>query len=204
MEDIKAILAKHEGIDAETAQAIESAVLENYRTKAETDQKAERIKALEAQNAELSDAVKKAQADGEGSAEAMQALQAKVKEFEEAENARKAKADDDAARAKFADEFAAELGERKFANSVVEDAVTEAAYQLRKANPDMSAKDILAQAAPDEAGIWENPQQPPHPMQTGSGSDLSTVTSLEQVKNMSADEINKNWDAISKLLASQK
>ena len=87
----------------------------------------------------------------------------------------------------------------------VKEAVTEKAYTLRKANADMPIADILKLAAPDEAGIWANPQTDPHKMPgaDGAASGVSPITSLDQLKTMSPDDINKNWADVQKLLAQQ-
>ena len=60
-------------------------------------------------------------------------------------------------------------------------------------------------AAPDEAGIWANPQTDPHKMPgaDGAAAGVSPINSLDQLKTMSPDDINKNWADVQKLLAQQ-
>ena len=132
-------------------------------------------------------------------------LKAKIAEYEEAAKKR-TEADEEAKkRAAFDEEFVKALGKKSFANSVVKEAVTEKAYTLRKANADMPIADILKLAAPDEAGIWANPQTDPHKMPgaDGAAGGVSPITSLDQLKTMSPDDINKNWADVQKLLAQQ-
>ena len=206
MKDIKTILQEQAGdLGEDVRSAIEKAVMENYRTVNEVNSKADKIAQLEAANKEAAETIAAMKSAGEGDAEALKAAQAKIAEFEKAEEQRKTNEADKQARADFADEFEKALGGKKFSNSIVGGAVTEAAYKMRSANPDMPIADIIKATAPDEPGIWENPQRSPHKMpESTKGSGLQEVTSLEQIKTMTPNEINKNWDAVSKLLAAQK
>lgn len=203
VKNIDEILSGIEGLTDEAKKAIADGVTENYRTIAEVNQKAEKIKQLEESAKEAQAAIEAAKAAGDGNAEALEAANARIAEFEAAEKARNDAAADKKARGEFGEEFAKALGDKKFANSVVEKAVTETAYQLRKNNADMSIEDIIKQAAPDEEGVWANPQRDPHKMPAGTtqGGGVSEITSLEQVKGMTPEEINANWDKIKPLLA---
>lgn len=202
LQNIEEIL-KANGIEGDAATAIAKAVGENYKTVAEVEQKAKKLAetqaALETANKALDEAKKAAEsADVDG-------LKAKIAEYEEAAKKR-TEADEEAKkRAAFDEEFVKALGKKSFANSVVKDAVTEKAYTLRKANADMPIADILKLAAPDEAGIWANPQTDPHKMPgaDGAAGGVSPITSLDQLKTMSPDDINKNWADVQKLLAQQ-
>lgn len=202
LQNIEEIL-KANGIEGDPAKAIVKAVGENYKTVAEVEQKAKKLTetqaALDTANKALDEAKKAAEsADVDG-------LKAKIAEYEEAAKKR-TEADEEAKkRAAFDDEFGKALGKKAFANSVVKEAVTEKAYTLRKANADMPIADILKIAAPDEAGIWANPQTDPHKMPgaDGAAAGVSPITSLDQLKTMSPDDINKNWADVQKLLAQQ-
>lgn len=202
LQNIEEIL-KANNIEGDAATAIAKAVGENYKTVAEVEQKAKKLTetqaALETANKALDEAKKAAEsADVDG-------LKAKIAEYEEAAKKR-TEADEEAKkRAAFDEEFGKALGKKAFANSVVKEAVTEKAYTLRKANDDMPIADILKLAAPDEAGIWANPQADPHKMPgaDGAAAGVSPITSLDQLKTMSPDDINKNWADVQKLLAQQ-
>ena len=205
MENIEEILGKVEGLTDEAKKTILDGVKENYRTIAEINQKADKIATLEKANGELSESVKKLEADGGANADEIKALQEKVAAYEKQAADEAADKADKEARAKFGEEFAKSLGEKKFANSVVQKAVTEAAYQLRKNNADMGIDEIIKQAAPDEEGVWANPQRDPKKMPQGNqqAGGISSINTIEDVKNMTPEEINKNWDAVKKLLAKQ-
>ena len=202
LQNIEEIL-KANNIEGDAATAIAKAVGENYKTVAEVEQKAKKLTetqaALDNANKALDEAKKAAEsADVDG-------LKAKIAEYEEAAKKR-TEADEEAKkRAAFDEEFGKALGKKAFANSVVKEAVTEKAYTLRKANADMPIADILKIAAPDEAGIWANPQTDPHKMPgaDGAAAGVSPITSLDQLKTMSPDDINKNWADVQKLLAQQ-
>lgn len=202
MKNIEDIL-KDAGVEGEQAQSIAKAVGENYRTIAEVEQKTKKLAdtqaALDNANKALEEAQKAAEAaDVDG-------LKAKLAEYEQAAQKRAEEDAENQSRAKFDEEFANGLNGRKFANSVVKDAVTAKAYQLRKGNADMPIEDIIKLAAPDETGIWENPQQAPHKMPAGDSAaqSMPSITSLDQLKEMSPDDINKHWGEVQKLLQHQ-
>lgn len=199
MQNIEEILAAA-GIDGEVAAGIAKSVGENYRTIAEVEQKAKKVDSLAAKLKETEDALTAAKEAA--ASEDVEGLKKKLAEYEEAAKAKAAKEAEDAKRAAFSDTFEKALGERKFANKLVADTVKEKAYQTASANPDMKIGDIVDGIVGDGAGIWENPQQAPHKMPQGGsqGGHGGAITSLDQVKGMSADEINRNWDSIKQLL----
>lgn len=166
VKDIRAILAEHD-LDEATAKAIEKAVGENYRTIAEVQQKADRIKELEKTNGELSDQVKALEGDGEQ----LQQLRDKVAEYEQAEADRKAKADEDAKRDSFQALFDAALDGREFANDLMRDTVFEKAYQQCQ-SVGTGAREAIEAVTRDVDGVWRNPQQDPKRMP--GANDIST------------------------------
>lgn len=200
MQNIEDIL-KSAGIEGETADTIAKAVKDNYKTVAEMEQKTKKLTdtqtALDNATKALEEAQKAADAaDVDG-------LKAKLAEYEQA--AKKRSEEEQAAKSKadFNEEFTKGLGDKKFSNSVVKDAVAAKAYQLRQANADMSIADIIKLAAPDEPGIWANPQQDPKKMPAGdkAADTMPSITSLDQLRSMSTDDINKNWAEVQKILA---
>lgn len=158
MKDIKAILAEHD-LDDATAKAIEKAVGENYRTIAEAQQKADRIRELEKANGDLSEQVKALEGDGEQ----LQTLRDKVAEYEQAEADRKAKAEEAERRDSFRALFDAALDGREFANDLMRDTVFEKAYQQCQ-SVGTGAKDAIEVVTRDVDGVWRNPQQDPKKM----------------------------------------
>lgn len=166
MKDIKAILAEHE-IDGDAAKAIAHAVGENYRTRAETEAKAERIKELERQNGELADQVKALEGDGEQ----LEKLRKQVADYEQAEAERKAKAEEDARRDSFRALFDAAIGDREFANDLMRDTVFERAYKECQ-SLGTGAKDAIEAVTKDVDGVWLNPQRDPKRMP--GASDVSS------------------------------
>lgn len=205
MENIRDILARF-GV-TEAAGDIERAVLDNYRTKAETDEKAAKIKELAEHNAGLEAELTKLKDLDTSNAAEVEAMRARMAELEaDAEERAKAKKAQEA-RTAFDEAFDKELNGRKFANDLMAETVREKSYAMANANPNMSMGDVLKQVTGDANGVWLNPQTDPHKMPAGDGAATGSpmpITSLEQVKGMSADEINKNWDSISKLLAANK
>lgn len=198
MQNIEDIL-KSAGIEGEQAEGIAKAVKENYKTVAEVEQKTKKLTDMQT----ALDSANKALEEVKANAEDSEALKAKLAEYEQA--AKKREEEDAAAKSKaaFDTEFTEGLSGKKFANSVVADAIKAKAYQLRQANADMPIADIIKLAAPDESGIWENPQQTPHKMPAGNGAadGMPSVTSLDQLRDMKPEDINKHWDEVQKILA---
>lgn len=165
MQNVRDILSAHIGeLDEETAKAIEADVLENYRTIAEVEAKAKAIEKGKARIAELEQAIaerdeKIAQIDGDG--EELAKLKEQVAEFQQRETERaeaQAKAEREA---KFREAFDAAVGDRKFANDIVRDAVFQRSMAAREADPVKGYAEIIAELTKDKNGIWENAQTDP-------------------------------------------
>lgn len=203
MKDIRTILSEA-GIEGDQAEAIGKAVLENYRTIAEVEQKAAKAQSLAEENAKLAEELSKVKELDGSNAEELEQAKARIAEFEAESQARKQAEDEKARKLAFDEEFAKGTEGREFAGSIVRDAVAAKTRALREANPDMSFDDALKQAVGDGRGVWANPQRDPRKMpQAQQGGGVGEVQTLEQVKGMSSEEINKNWEAISALLAQQ-
>ena len=155
-------------------KAIKNGVLENYRSKAETEAKAAKVKELETQLEKANAALESASKVDPAKSEEIEALKTQIAEYEKAETERKNKEAETASRSDFKAKFDAEIGAKKFVSKVVGDAIFNAAYATSKANPDMSIE-------PTAQGV-----QP--------------IQSLEQVKGMSVDDVRKHMDEINKLL----
>lgn len=203
MKTVQDIL-KENGIEGEVADAIAKEVGENYRTIAETQQKGERIQALTDENAKLSEELAKVKELDGSNAEELAKLKEHIAELEGESEKRKAEDEEKAKAASFADSFKAALGDREFSGPIVRDAVMAKARKLSDDNPDLTVEEAIARAVGDGQGVWRNPQRDPNKMPIDVKGGTTEVTSLEQVKDMSTDDINKNWSAISKLLAQQK
>lgn len=208
MDNIKDILkANGVELDDEKLKAIEKATLENYRTKAETDAKTQKVADLEAQLAKANEALEAAQSADPKKAEEYKKMQEQLQEYKKADEERKAKDAESAAQAEFEEKFQKELGDKKFANSIVAKAIKTAAYEKSKANPDMKLADVLASVTEDADGIWANPQRDPKKMpgaNDGGGSGNSPIQSLEDLKGMSVDDIRKHMSEVNKLLEDQQ
>lgn len=203
MKTVQDIL-KENGVEGEVADAIAKEVGENYRTIAETQQKGERIQALTDENAKLSEELAKVKELDGSNAEELAKLKEHIAELEGESEKRKAEDEEKAKAASFADSFKAALGDREFSGPIVRDAVMAKARKLSDDNPDLTVEEAIARAVGDGQGVWRNPQRDPNKMPIDVKGGTAEVTSLEQVKDMSTDDINKNWSAISKLLAQQK
>ena len=203
MKTVQDIL-KENGVEGEVADAIAKEVGENYRTIAETQQKGERIQALTDENAKLSEELAKVKELDGSNAEELAKLKEHIAELEGESEKRKAEDEEKAKAASFADSFKAALGDREFSGPIVRDAVMAKARKLSDDNPDLTVEEAIARAVGDGQGVWRNPQRDPNKMPIDVKGGTAEVTSLEQVKDMSTDDINKNWSAISKLLALQK
>lgn len=183
MKDIRSILAEHE-IPEDVAKAIETEVKANYKTVKEFAKKTDRIAELEAANADLAEAAGKV----EGSTQEIEQLRKKVKDFEDAETARVAAEAEAKRRADFTETFNAALGDRKFANSIIEESVFEKAFRHCTENTGASAKDAIDAAVKDIDNVWVNPQNDPRRMPTAQ--DISTrQASEETVKRSFADAL---------------
>lgn len=203
MKTVQDIL-KENGVEGEVADAIAKEVGENYRTIAETQQKGERIQALTDENAKLSEELAKVKELDGSNAEELAKLKEHIAELEGESEKRKAEDEEKAKAASFADSFKAALGDREFSGPIVRDAVMAKARKLSDDNPDLTVEEAIARAVGDGQGVWRNPQRDPNKMPIDVKGGTTEVTSLEQVKDMSTEDINKNWSAISKLLAQQK
>lgn len=200
-------------MDDEKAKAVEKAVLESYRTIEELNGKAAKLEAanariaeLEAQSSELTDQLKALDAEKGANADAVSALQAKVAEFEQAEAERAAKAKEAGERAAFDDLFAQALDGRTFSSDLIAEAVSAKAYEMHKQNPAMGVADIIAKVTGDQ-DVWSNPQRDPKKMPVPSNQGAASgigLNTIEDIKKLSAKQINENWDAVKEILESQR
>lgn len=164
MENIETLLKKH-GIEA-TEEALRAFLTEfgsNYRTIAEVRAKNDRISKLEDELKEMGEQVAKLTDEGEQA----EALRQRVAEFEKAEEERKAQAQAEAERNRFRESFDAALGEKRFANDLVRDAVFAKVYEACNADASLSVMDALDQTTKDVTGVWVNPQTDPAKMPQG-------------------------------------
>lgn len=178
-------ILREQGIemDEDKAKTVEKAVLESYRTIEELNGKTAKLEAanariaeLEAQTGELGEQLKALDAEKGANAETVSALQAKVAEYEQAEADRKAKQEADEREAKFREAFDAAVGDRRFANDLVREAVFQRSIKAREADPVKGYGDIIAEITKDVTGVWENPQADPKnlPRPGEDGGDTET------------------------------
>ena len=177
MKDIRAILNDYDLTD-ETRETIAKEVRANYKTIADWQKKADRIAELEEANAAFAEKVKALEADGEQA----EALRKQVADYEAAEAARIAEAEKAKAEADFRKSFEEAVGNRKFANDMIAEAVFRKAYDRCKAETGFDVGKALEEAVKDADGIWVNPQRDPHRMPEKT-----------QVSSTPNDAVLKDW-----------
>lgn len=210
MKNIKDIIGEL-GIELDEAKLgdLEKAVLENYRTVAEVENKQSRISELEQQLATANEALEAAKNADVSNADEVQAMRDKIAAYEKADEERKAQTEEEKARQEFDEKFVKTVGDKQFANDIVRGAVADKAYAIAKANPDMDVAAILGGIVGDAEGVWQNPQQTVKKMPAASGNGGSaagtqTIQNIEDLKGMSVEEIRAHMDEVNKVLSNQK
>lgn len=199
------------GIELDEAKLgdLDKAVLENYRTVAEVENKQSRISELEQQLATANEALEAAKNADVSNADEVQAMRDKIAAYEKADEERKAQTEEEKARQEFEEKFGKAVGDKKFVNDIVRGAVADKAYAIAKANPDMDAAAILGGIVGDAEGVWQNPQQTVKKMPAASGNGGSaagtqTIQNIEDIKGMSVEDIRAHMDEVDKILSNQK
>ena len=210
MKNIKDIIGEL-GIELDEAKLgdLEKAVLENYRTVAEAENKQSRISELEQQLATANEALEAAKNADVSNADEVQAMRDKIAAYEKADEERKAQTEEEKARQEFDEKFVKTVGDKQFVNDIVRGAVADKAYAIAKANPDMDVAAILGGIVGDAEGVWQNPQQTVKKMPAASGNGGSaagtqTIQNIEDLKGMSVEEIRAHMDEVNKVLSNQK
>lgn len=210
MKNIKDIIGEL-GIELDEAKLgdLEKAVLENYRTVAEVENKQSRIGELEQQLATANEALEAAKNADVSNADEVQAMRDKIAAYEKADEERKAQTEEEKSRQEFEEKFGKAVGDKQFVNDIVRGAVADKAYAMAKANPDMDVAAILGGIVGDAEGVWQNPQQTVKKMPAASGNGGSaagtqTVQNIEDLKGMSVEEIRAHMDEVNKVLTNQK
>lgn len=210
MKNIKDIIGEL-GIELDEAKLgdLEKAVLENYRTVAEVENKQSRIGELEQQLATANEALEAAKNADVSNADEVQAMRDKIAAYEKADEERKAQTEEEKARQEFEEKFGKAVGEKQFVNDIVRGAVADKAYAIAKANPDMDVAAILGGIVGDAEGVWQNPQQTVKKMPAASGNGGSaagtqTIQNIEDLKGMSVEEIRAHMNEVNKVLSNQK
>lgn len=210
MKNIKDIIGEL-GIELDEAKLgdLEKAVLENYRTVAEVENKQSRVSELEQQLATANEALEAAKNADVSNADEVQAMRDKIAAYEKADEERKAQTEEEKARQEFDEKFVKTVGDKQFVNDIVRGAVADKAYAIAKANPDMDVAAILGGIVGDAEGVWQNPQQTVKKMPAASGNGGSaagtqTIQNIEDLKGMSVEEIRAHMDEVNKVLSNQK
>lgn len=210
MKNIKDIIGEL-GIELDEAKLgdLEKAVLENYRTVTEVENKQSRISELEQQLATANEALEAAKNADVSNADEVQAMRDKIAAYEKADEERKAQTEEEKARQEFDEKFGKAVGDKKFVNDIVRGAVADKAYAIAKANPDMDVAAILGGIVGDAEGVWQNPQQTVKKMPAASGNGGSaagtqTIQNIEDLKGMSVEEIRAHMNEVNKVLSNQK
>lgn len=199
-------------VDDASTQKLQTELARDYRSLAEVERKDQQIEQKDARISELEGQVtamgKKVneleQSGGENGAKVAE-LQKQVAEFERVEAERQKAEEDAKKRMEFEGAFSDALGGQEFANDLIRESVFDKAYRMHAENPAMRVEDILKGITGDMAGVWKNPQTDPNKMPTttkpGTEGGKVTINSLDDLKGMSPETINANWDAIKPLLA---
>lgn len=210
MKNIKDIIGELEiELDEAKLGELEKAVLENYRTVAEVENKQSRIIDLEGQLATANEALEAAKNADMTNADEVQTMREKIAAYESADEERKAKTEEEKARQEFDERFQSAVGDKKFVNDIVRGAVADKAYAIAKANPDMDVAAILGGIVGDAEGVWQNPQQTVKKMPAASGNGgsaagMQSIQNIDDLKGMSVDEIRAHMDEVNTVLANQK
>lgn len=204
MENIRDILAGA-GVEVEAGKLaeIEKAVLANYRTKAEVDSKSAKVAELEKQLAEANAAIETAKGTDTANAAEVERMREQIAAYEQAEAERRAQADEKSARDAFGSKLADAIGDKRFANAIVQGAVTDKAFAMSQANPNMSVADVLDAVVGDAAGVWQNPQQDVKKMPSGgkaAAGSTQGVQSMADLEGMSVEQIRANMAEVDKML----
>lgn len=204
MENIRDILAGA-GVEVEAGKLaeIEKAVLANYRTKAEVDSKSAKVAELEKQLAEANAAIETAKGTDTANAAEVERMREQIAAYEQAEAERRAQADEKSARDAFGSKLADAIGDKRFANAIVQGAVTDKAFAMSQANPNMSVADVLDAVVGDAAGVWQNPQQDLKKMPSGgkaAAGSTQGVQSMADLEGMSVEQIRANMAEVDKML----
>ena len=204
MENIRDILA-NAGVEVEADKLteIEKAVLANYRTKAEVDSKAAKVAELEQQLAEANAALETAKTTDTANAAEVERMREQIAAYEQADAERKAASEQKSARDAFDSQLTDAIGDKRFANAIVQGAVTDKAFAMSQANPNMSVTDVLDAVVGDADGVWQNPQQDVKKMPS-SGKAAATgnqsINSLADLEGMSAEQIREHMAEVDKML----
>ncbi len=194
-------------VDADKLAEVERAVLANYRTKAEVDAKTAKVAELEQQLADANAAIETAKGTDTANAAEVERMREQLTAYEQADAERKAKADEQAARSEFDGKLADVIGDKRFANAIVQSAVTDKAFAMSQANPAMSVSDVLAAVVGDSDGVWSNPQQDVKKMPSGakaSATGNQSIASMADLEGMTTEEIRRRMSEVDRMLASQK
>lgn len=139
----------------EQVTALDEAVRENYATRAELDEKKERIEALTSQVEQMTEQVNAL----DGQTEELTNLKEQVAAYEKAETERKDNEAKKAAFASFETDFTELLGDKKFVNDITAKEVTQRAFEEKTANPSMTLEQVYETVIGDRSDLFANPQQ---------------------------------------------
>lgn len=170
MENIEKILSDA-GIEGDKATEIKAKVEENYRTVAEVNQKADKIKELQTQLDQLGEKVKGA----EGSEETVKSLQKQLADFKAAQEKAQTEAEEKAARKEFEAKFDDALngmGKKRsdLLNQITERGVFDEAWKMVSANPELDVSSVVKTVTAGD-NIFKTDQRAPHNIPTGDSKD---------------------------------
>lgn len=104
------------------------------------------------------------------------------------------------------DVIAEVFADKKFINDITKQGYTEKLKQaiLDTSNKGKSAKDLFESMTKDVENVFINEQQEKIEIPSINNSGNQKLLTREQIKNMSSEEINKNWELVSNSLKEVK
>lgn len=129
-------------------------------------------------------------------------LQKEIESYKTAETTRLAEIERQKTEAVIKQTIASAVGEKKFLNQYTQLAIeNEVMAELLKAeNVGKSATDVLTEITKDRTDVWANPQHDTTIIPPTGNQGKSTLT-VDQIRKMSADEINANWETVQRTLS---
>lgn len=148
-------------------------------------------------NNQLNEAQEKLK-DVDSKDETINTLQKQMEDYIKAENERKAKEEADRKDRELTEKITALFEGKEFTSDYVRNGLIADIKGQHAQDSTVGLKEIFENLTKDKEGIFKNPQHEKLNIPPTSGN--SPTFTREDIKKMSTDEINKNWDAIKETL----
>ena len=185
----------------------EKAVNENYKTINEYNKVNEKLSTKSTELSTAQETINNLEEDLKNTdvnSKELETLRGTVKSYKQAEKKREEEAKRAQADKELTDIVLKAIGETEFVNEYTKKSIVNEIKTRMETEKGKGAKELFDEITKDQNGILKNPQQedikiPPADPNGGGG----TLT-LADIEKMSTDEINANWDKVSKVLAGGK